>query len=231
MEKHVIICCMLLIVLGGCSTYGTKPDEVRPEVQMQPVTIVKPTYSPGSLWPGETNRNSFFSDNKARNVNDIITIVIVESSSGQNKASTNSSRDTSTKAGISAMLGLDTQILNNNPSMGPTISIGGSHANSLKGTGDTSRGGTLQATITARVVRVLENGNLLIEGRRQLTLNEEDQFIVMTGIVRQDDITIDNQVSSSLIADARIVYTGSGVINDKQRPGWLTRILDWGWPF
>jgi len=201
---------------------------------MQPVPAVKPSYSPGSLWPGINTRNSIFADNKARYVNDIVTIVIDESSSGKNQASTNSSRDTSTKAGISALLGLDTKnlLLNtNDPSIGPSISVGGTHVNSLKGTGDTSRGGVLQATITARVVRVLDNGNLLLEGRRQLTLNEEDQFIVITGIVRPEDITLDNLVSSLQIADARIVYTGNGVLHDKQRPGWLTRILDWGWPF
>ena len=231
MKGRCIIFFILLILLGGCSTYGTRPADIRPEANIQPVPVVKPAYSPGSLWPGETARNSLFTDNKARYVNDIITIVIVESSSGQNTASTNTSRDTSTKAGISALLGLDTQILANNPSMGASIGVGGTHSNSLKGAGDTSRGGTLQATITARVVRVLDNSNLLIEGRRQLTLNEEDQFIVITGVIRQDDITIDNQVSSTQIADARIVYTGNGVLNDKQRPGWLTRILDWGWPF
>ena len=222
---------VFFMVIWGCSTYGTRPDTVRPEANQQPVIISKPLHTPGSLWPGESTRNSLFSDNKARYVNDIVTIVIDESSSGQNKASTNSSRDTKTSAGISAMLGLDTQILNNNPSMGASISVGGTHANSMKGTGDTSRGGTLKATIAAKVVRVLDNGYLLLEGRRQLTLNEEDQFIVITGTVRPEDITADNLVSSSQVADARIVYTGNGVVNDKQRPGWLTRILDWGWPF
>lgn len=215
----------------GCSTYGARPNNVRPEARMEPVQAVIPKHTPGSLWPGENSRNMLFSDNKARYVNDIITIVIDESSSGQNQASTNSSRDTKSSAGISALLGIDTSILNKNPNMGSGISIGGNHANSLKGVGDTSRGGKLQATITARVVRVLDNGNLLIDGRRQVTLNEEDQYIVITGVVRPADITADNLVSSAQIADARIVYTGNGVLNDKQRPGWLTRALDWGWPF
>jgi flagellar L-ring protein FlgH len=222
---------MVIALLGGCSTYGTRPQDIRPEANFMPVAVVKTSYSPGSLWPGETTGNSLFADKKARYVNDIITIVIDESSSGQNQTSTNSSRDTKTNAGISALLGLDAQIISANPTMGPTLSVAGTQANSLKGTGDTSRGGKLQATITAKVVRVLDNGNILIEGRRQLTLNEEDQFIVMTGIIRPDDITTDNQISSSQIADARIVYTGKGVLNDKQRPGWMTRILDWGWPF
>jgi len=89
----------------------------------------------------------------------------------------------------------------------------------------------MEATISARVMEVLDNGNLSIEGRRQLTVNEEDQFIIITGIIRPEDITADNVIESQFIADARIVYTGKGVINDKMRPGWLTRILDWVWPF
>lgn len=224
----------LVALLGGCGgvmTPATKPDQVIPEAQMRPVPVAKPAYSPGSLWPGENSRNSLFADNKARYINDIVTIVVSESSSGQNQASTNTSKDSQSSAGISALLGLDTSILNKNANMGTSLSVGGSSASTLKGTGDTSRGGKLQATVAARVVKVLDNGLLLIEGRRQLTLNEEDQYIVLTGVIRPEDIMVDNTVQSSLIADARIVYTGHGLINDKQHPGWLTRGLDWGAPF
>lgn len=229
--RYFIIGIAILACLGGCSTYGTRPETVRPESKMLPVPVAKPVYAPGSLWPGENSRNSLFADNKAHYVNDIVTIVVDESSSGQNQASTNTSKDTKTNAGISALLGLDTSIIQANPNMGASISIGGTSNNSLKGTGDTSRGGKLSARVAARVVRVLDNGLLLIEGRRQLTLNEEDQYIVLTGVIRTEDITADNLVLSSSIADARIVYTGNGVIHDKQRPGWLTRVADWGWPF
>jgi flagellar L-ring protein precursor FlgH len=221
----------MVILLGGCSTYGTRPDSVHPESNLRPMPVVKAVYAPGSLWPGESTRNSLFSDNKACYVNDIVTIVVDESSSGENKASTNTSKDTKTSAGISALLGIDTSILKANPNMGGQISIGGTSVNALKGAGDTSRGGRLQARVAARVVAIMDNGLLMIEGRRQLTLNEEDQYIVLTGLIRPDDITSDNLILSSLIADARIVYTGTGVIHDKQRPGWLTRIVDWGWPF
>jgi len=231
MKSHFILYLSVVLLLGGCATYGTRPDDVRPESNLRPMPMVKKVYSPGSLWPGESTHNSLFSDNKARYVNDIVTIVVDESSSGENKASTNTGKDTKTSAGISALLGLDTSLLKANPNMGGQISIGGTSTNSLKGTGDTSRGGKLQARVAAKVVAVMDNGLLMIEGRRQLTLNEEDQYIVLTGLIRPDDITSDNLIHSSLIADARIVYTGSGVIHDKQRPGWLTRLVDWGWPF
>jgi flagellar L-ring protein precursor FlgH len=235
MKKIIIINLLIAILLMGCAT-RTRNMSTEPTIPAPIVPVVKPMSPPpsptnGSLWAGENGRNMLFTDNKARYVNDIVTIVVSESSSGQNKASTNTSRDSSTNSGISAMLGLDTSILNKNANMGGKIAIGGTSANSLKGAGDTSRGGTLTARVTARVVRIMDNGNLFIEGRRQLTLNEEDQYIVITGIVRPEDITSDNLVMSSHIADARIVYTGTGVINDKQRPGWLTRVLDWGWPF
>jgi flagellar L-ring protein precursor FlgH len=235
MKKIVLLDLVMAALLCGCSsaTYGTHPREIQPQATMLSTPIVKPEYTSGSLWPGENSRNMLFTDNKARSVNDIVTIIIDESSSGQNKASTNTSRNSETKAGINALLGLNLSDLNFTPKANPgaTLTVGGDSASTLKGAGDTSRGGTLQARLTARVVRVLNNGNLLIEGRRQLTLNAEDQFIVITGVIRPEDIASDNWVLSSNIADARILYTGSGVLADKQHPGWLTRAVDWGWPF
>lgn len=232
MKKIDLLGLALLALLSGCATtYGTRPEDIQPQAKILPTPIVKPDYTPGSLWPGENSRNMLFTDNKARYVNDIVTIIIDESSSGQNQASTNSSKNSQTNSGISAMLGLETSIIKGNANLGGKIAVGGESTSTLKGTGDTSRGGKLQARLTARVVRALDNGNLLIEGRRQLTLNAEDQFIVITGVIRPEDITAENWVLSSNIADARILYTGSGVVADKQHPGWMTRALDYGWPF
>ncbi len=185
----------------------------------------------GSIWRGENAQNSLFVDRKARGVGDIVTIIIAESSSGNNKAGTDTSRNTSTNAQIDALLGLETSILDRNENMGGQIRIGGTSANSLKGAGNTSRGNTLSARITARVIRVLGNGNLVIEGRRQVTVNAEDQYLIISGIIRPDDITSENLIASQYIADAQIFYTGKGVVNDKLRPGWMTRVVDWVWPF
>lgn len=230
MKLH-LIALSSLVLLCSCSFYGTRPDAIQPQAKTLPTPIVKSGPSPGSLWPGESSRNMLFTDNKARYVNDIVTIIIDESSSGQNQASTNTSKNSASNSDVSAFLGLDTSIKNANSNMGGKITVGGTSTSTLKGEGDTSRGGKLQARLTARVVKVLNNGNLLIEGRRQLTLNAEDQFIVITGVIRSEDIMADNWVLSSNMADARIVYTGSGVLTDKQHPGWMTRALDWGWPF
>ncbi len=204
-------------------------ETVKEDVYIPPVE--RPAPQMGSIWPGENAQNSLFADRKARGIGDVVTIIISESSTGNNKAGTDTSRNSSTTAEIDALLGIETSILKRNENMGGQIKIGGSSANSLKGAGNTSRGNTLVARITARVIRVLENGNLVIEGRRQVTVNAEDQFIVISGIIRPDDISSDNLIASQYISDAQIMYTGKGIVNDKLRPGWLTRVVDWVWPF
>lgn len=218
-------------VLCGCSQtqYAIRDDMYERLREAPPAPKYSP--APGSLWKGESNRNMLFADNKAVYQGDIITIVVNETSSAKNDASTNTSRSTSTEAKISALLGLDASILKRNANMGGEIAAGGTSTSTMKGSGDTNRGNTLKMNIAGRVVKVLENGNLLIEGRKQVTINDEDQYIVITGVIRPQDVTPDNTVDSKNIADARIIYTGAGVVTDKQRPGWGTRILDWIWPF
>ena len=228
MKKRIMLAAILLLI-AGCveSQHAVKKDALITQLP-QPAPI---SSGPGSLWPGESNRNMLFADNKARYLNDIVTIIISEASSGKNDASTNTSRQTGTSAKITALLGLDKSIIASNPLMGPQLSIGGDSSNSMKGSGDTARNSSMEAKIAGRVIKVFENGNMVIEGRRQVTINAEDQYIVISGIIRPEDISPDNQVNSRHISDARIVLTGMGVVDDKSRPGWGTRILDWAWPF
>jgi flagellar L-ring protein FlgH len=220
----------MLIILSGCVT---NQHAIKNEMydQMKEAPPAQRATAPGSLWTGESNRNMLFADNKAMYLYDIITITINETSVARNDASTNTARSSSTDAKISALLGMDTSILNKNASMGTQIAASGSTTSTLKGSGDTNRGNTLKLNITGRVIKVLENGNLLIEGRKQVTINAENQYIVITGIIRPEDVSADNYVDSKNIADARIVYTGAGVIAEKQKPGWGTRVIDYVWPF
>lgn len=219
----VLLGILFLFAVTGCSSNINMVK--RDEFATVPVPTEKILLPPtGSIWPGENAKNLLFIDNKARYIGDIVTIVIDEHSSGRNVADTATGRDSKTLAEISApLLGVE--------ELFPSIRIGGSSKSSLTGKGKTSRDGKLEAKITAMVVKVLPNGNLAIEGKRRLTINAEDQYIVVSGIIRPEDITSDNVISSQYIADAKIVYTGRGVIDDKMRPGWLTRIVDWTWPF
>jgi flagellar L-ring protein precursor FlgH len=106
-----------------------------------------------------------------------------------------------------------------------------SMSNNFDGSGETTRAGNLTATLTCMVVRVLSNGNLLIQGDKDVQVNHETQYIRLYGIIRPQDIESDNSIYSDKIADARIIYSGRGVVSDKQISGWATRILDWIWPF
>ena len=188
----------------------------------------------GSLWTEESGHSILFMDYKARRVNDTVTISIVEVSSASGEADTSLGSESNVSAGITSFLGAPsdygmTNFWGRGNAFNPTI--GASTTNAYEGTGKTSRKGNLTASITARVIKVLPNGNLVVKGRKEVTINDDDQIITITGIVRPKDISADNTVLSTYVGDARIEYTGKGVLNDKQRPGWLSRVIDWIWPF
>ena len=109
--------------------------------------------------------------------------------------------------------------------------ISASTASKFDGSGSTTRKENLNATITTRVVDVLPNGNFIIEGRRNVRVNQEDQIILLEGTVRPRDISSDNTINSSYVANARITYAGKGIISDRQQPGWLMGLVDKLWPF
>ena len=105
-------------------------------------------------------------------------------------------------------------------------------ASSYNGDGNTSRQGSIRGQITCRVIEVREDTkNLVIFGWKEVRANRETQYLSLSGVVRPQDIRNDNTISSQVIADAKIEYTGSGVVSDKQGPGLGARILDTIWPF
>jgi len=190
----------------------------------------------GSLW--EERSSAFYMDNTARKVNDIVTVKIDEMSIASQQVSTKTSRDSSILASITKFLGspLDFGLKNfwGKDDTGADIpfkpEIISSAKSSHSGSGKISGSGTLSADIAAKVVEVMPNGNLMVEGRKEVTIDKEKRFILLSGIVRPEDIEFNNTVSSSKIADASIEYIGSGVISDKQAPGIFHRVFDWLYP-
>ncbi len=186
----------------------------------------------GSLWvENATSLSEMFINARARRVGDIVTIRIVETSSAKNKASTDTDRTTSMNIGLNSFFGLEQEYPASHPFFNPFGSAQGSYESEFEGSGSTVRSGALEAYISARIVQILPNGNFVIEGNREVRVNNENQIITLTGVVRPRDISGENVIQSTYIADARISYSGSGVVNDQQRPGWLIRILDNVWPF
>lgn len=186
----------------------------------------------GSLWvENGGSLNEMFINAKARRIGDIVTIRIVESSSASNKASTDTDRSSAMSVGLTSFFNLEDKFPSGSKFFNPFSPAQGEYASEFEGAGTTVRSGDLEAFISARIVQILPNGNFFIEGNREVRVNNENQVITLTGIVRPRDITGDNVIQSTYIADARISYSGSGVVNDQQRPGWLARILDNIWPF
>jgi len=193
--------------------------------------------SEGSLW---RNKASLFEDKKARRVNDLVTIIINETTSAQKKASTSASRDSSTNYRLENFFGMNTDfniqnlpIINGFYKAGNVFSpsVKGSAKSDFKGDGNTARTGTITGTITAKVVEVLPNGNLVIESRKEIFVNNEKEILVLRGIIRPDDISQNNTILSQYVADAQIFLVGDGTLGDKQSQGWLVRFLDKIWPF
>jgi flagellar L-ring protein precursor FlgH len=176
--------------------------------------------SPGSLYTSSGRLADGFRDVRASQVYDLVTIVVSDNSSAVSTGGTNTTRKSSAKASVTSLAG-------------PTSAAGAlanlasaSNNTQLQGQGTTSRGTTLSTTLTAEVADVLPNGNLVIEGRKEILVNSEKQVITVRGIIRPDDLTPTNSVPSDRVAKLEILVNGKGVVNDAvKRPFFLYRLL------
>lgn len=233
---RIFLFIFIISILSACATPSAKLPPPPPKYVLQTEDSTFPP-AVNSLW---VDGSSLFEDTKAKRVNDLVTINIVESLSGSGKADTETSRNSTADFELAKFLGMNKDFNLHNAFLlkdmykGTNIfepTIQGSGKSSFKGEGDTNREGELQATITAKVVEVMPNGNFILESRKELTINNEKQILILRGMVRPDDISTDNIVLSTKIADARVYYVGNGVIQDKQSPGWMVRLTDKLWPF
>jgi len=242
----VMIALLLLAGFSGCA--GNRNNIQYEMEKMAAKEMEAPYQAPrppadndGSLWQAGSSLNGMFIDTKARNIGDIVTVKIDESAKASNKAKTATDRSSSLEAGIQKLFGLEdwwqNEVLPDVPGDLPKIdpfgnpSVQGSMKSSFAGDGETTRSGSLDAYITCRVVAVMPNGNLKIVGTREVMVNYENQMIILSGVIRPRDISDTNVILSTFISDAKIAYSGSGIVNDRQHPGWLANLLNNVWPF
>jgi flagellar L-ring protein FlgH len=208
-------------LLAGCAS---GPPELPPPVPA--AAYAAHPESEGSIY-GAGLRLALFEDRKARAVGDTLTVVLVEQTRASKSASTSTSKDDSVEITGPTLFGrpvthqgvpiLDTR-------------LGASRE--FSGAGDSAQSNALSGSVTVRVVQVRANGNLVIAGEKQLTLNQGDEHIRISGEVHPADIAADNTVLSSRVADARIEYAGTGALADANAQGWLSRFFSsWLWPF
>jgi flagellar L-ring protein precursor FlgH len=195
----------------------TPPPPPKLNFQTQPL-------SEGSLWNDNGKFKYVYGDLKARDVGDLITILIVERTSAQSQTETSLKKSSKMQGGVSSLFGLNQNTLNKT-----NVSMQGSAEHG--GKGSTLRGSTFTGTITAQVIGKQPNGNLIIQAQKNIVINGESQVLTITGLVRPEDIDDTNTVTSDRIFNLQVTYTGEGVLTDVQEPGLIWKIVAKLWPF
>ncbi len=182
-----------------------------------------------SLW--RQGSRSFFKDQRARNVGDLITVDIQINDSANLSNETERTRDNSENAGLTNALGWETQLGEVLTGVDPTSLINANSDSKSNGKGTVKRNESIKMTVAAMVTQVLPNGNMVIAGRQETRVNFEIRELQVAGIIRAEDITNTNTISFNQIAEARISYGGRGQLSDVQQPRYGQQIYDILWPF
>ena len=220
---------MLLVLFStACAPTNARvndPTDLRAYVESANRTRSETGNSEGSLWSSNAYRSNLFRDSKARYVDDVVTIRVLENTQAVASADAKNSKTSSASAGFDHLFGAE-KLIKELPTM-----LSGQGSSSFEGEGSTSRATTLETTLTARVIDVLPNGYLVVEGMREIRVNNENQSVYLSGVVRPDDITSNNVVLSSSIAQMSVRLQGKGIVSQPIKPGWLYKILSGIMPF
>ena len=195
--------------------------------------ITAPALRAGSLWKeGVTDERGMFADKRAKRVGDILTIIVQETASVANSETLKTSK--ASKSGVANLA--DTivqQFIGKLPGKVPknavdpkTLNLSSTGSNDYTGGGEVKNSQTIATRAAVQVIDVLPNGNLVVEGLREISFSKERQFASLRGLVRAYDIQPDNTVLSSNVADARIEIISEGTLTDAQKKGWLLRLND-----
>lgn len=179
------------------------------------------THNDNSLW--QPGAQSFFHDPRAAHVGDVITVNISVADAAKLSNSSSRSRTNSENMSMDNLFGLEKALPN---SLDPSSLVKTGSDNSNVGTGAITRSESINVTLAALVAQVLPNGNLVIDGHQQVRVNSELRDMHVSGIVRREDITQDNTVGLTQIAEARISYGGRGLVSDVQQPRYGSQLLD-----
>lgn len=172
------------------------------------------------LFSGDFGQNSsLFTDIKAHRVGDILTVLIYEASNATSQAETKTEKDGEFSTGGGPGVGKLGFI--------PLFGADGKSSSSFNGKGENLRTQSLRAKMSVTVMAVKDNGDLVIKGSRAIGISKDKETMILTGVVRQKDVTSNNTIDSYLIADADITYTGKGVSNTSSRPGLIMRFINW----
>ena len=206
----------------------TQPDYQPVSIPLpEPVNVVQ---QPNSLW--QANRQTFFKDQRANNVGDILTVMVEINDEAELENETERTRSGSEDVDLPSLLGLAGEIANALPGqVDPADLINIASSSVTNGEGSIEREEEISLQLAAMITQVLPNGNLVIYGRQQVRVNFELREIKVAGIIRPEDIQANNSIPYERIAEARISYGGKGHISDVQKPRYGQEFLDVVFPF
>ncbi len=213
--------CAVAALLGGCVIAG----DVRPYPSMAPLQpIMPPQAEPtaGAIYAAGPTLQ-LYSDRRARDVGDLLTITLLENTTAQTSANTATNKESNLSLGTPSIFGAPVTLGGKD-----ILSATAKGARDFTGKGSSAQSNRLQGNVTVTVVQRLPNGNLVVQGQKNLRLNQGDELVQVQGIVRPGDISADNTVPSSRVAEARIVYGGRGPVAQSNAMGWLSRFFNSG---
>ena len=220
---RLLIVTPALLALGGCAMVPPTPKPMY--TATLPVEPAAQPQATGSIYADQQSME-LFADPRAHRIGDILTITLVEATQASKKAATSTSKKNGNNIASPTLLGQGLRI------GGKTADSSLASNNAFDGDGSSSQSNQLTGEITVTVAQRLSNGALVVRGEKWLTINQGEELVRISGIVRPQDIGNDNIVPSSRVADARIEYVGKGTLADSNTRGWLSRFFDSKWmPF
>jgi flagellar L-ring protein precursor FlgH len=231
-QRPILVLLALSTVLEACGPAHIRPFTPRNrkyDVGEYAATQKDSKPSQGSIY--SEAQAGYLEDTRALRVGDVVQIVINEQADASGNAKTDLSRSTKRQDELDSLLGLVPAMQKAYPNIDPKTLIQLASQTDFSGEGQTQRQGKLSGSIAVRVKQELPNGDLYVEGTKVVMINNEEYHLYISGVIRTADIENDNSVSSKLVADARVEFTGRGDVADTVDRGWLTKILDFINPF
>ena len=225
MHQQIGLIACAALMLGGCAGIESRTHPAY--APMEPIVYTNPTEgdTAGSLYSQQRGL-SLFADTRARSVGDIISIVLTESTQASKNAGTAVGREAGIDVSPPVLFGRANPDFAVNDITNLTLEQNIESGSEFTGNGSSNQSNSLTGAIAVQVARVLPNGNLMVQGEKWLALNKGEEFIQLRGIIRPEDISSNNTIPSTLIADARISYGGTGMIDRANSPGLLSKLFN-----
>ncbi|MBT4838334.1 MAG: flagellar basal body L-ring protein FlgH [Methylococcales bacterium] len=215
----IITVSMAAIVLSGCSSMS-EPKHHPDYVSVRPMPLPNTPGGNGAIYQSGYEI-VLYEDRKARRIGDIITVQLVENTNASKKSASDISKENATGITAPTVLGGALTLNDNRFNLGTTLAS----KNEFKGAGNSSQSNKLTGDVTVTVIEVLPNKNLVIRGEKRIGINNGNEYVRISGIVRPDDLTPDNTVLSTKVADATIQYVGDGEMGESSKMGWLAKFF------